>query len=91
MLRKTPAESDGFVKEIYFVVKLSVFKAVLPPKDLQQWTKYLEENKKIYQNCKGTENFDNCFCVIFECYYKSLILEKKTGTRLHLHPILIFS
>ena len=46
---------------------------------LQSWTKYLEQSKEIKQNLTGTENFDNCFCVIFDCYYKSFISAKKTG------------
>ena len=34
---------------------------------------------KIKQNWAETENPDNCFCIIFGCYYKSLISGSKTG------------
>ena len=31
----------------------------------------MEQRKEIKQNWKGAENFGVCFCVIFNCYYKS--------------------
>ena len=46
---------------------------------LQSWTKYLEKSKDTKQNWTGIENFDFCFCVIFDCYYLSLISGRKTG------------
>ena len=30
----------------------------------------MEQSKEIKQNWTGAENFDNCFCVISDCYYK---------------------
>ena len=33
---------------------------------LQFWKKYLEQRNKIKQNWAEVENFDKCFCVIFE-------------------------
>ena len=48
-------------------------------RQLQTWTKYLEKTKDIKQNWTVIENLDNCFYVIFDCYYKSLISGRKTG------------
>ena len=45
---------------------------------LQSWTKYLEQNKKYQAKSAETENFGNCFCVIFDCYYESFISGGKT-------------
>ena len=35
--------------------------------------KIFRTKKKINSNQTGAENFDNCFCVIFDSYYKSFI------------------
>ena len=44
----------------------------------QSWRKYLEQTKGIKQNWPGAENCDNCFSVIFNCYYKSFISGRRT-------------
>ena len=44
----------------------------------QSWIRYFE-SKEIEQKWAGAEKCDNCFCVIFICYYKCLLSEKKTG------------
>ena len=41
--------------------------------------KIFGKSNEIKQNWTGTENFYNCFCLIFHCYYKNLIFERKTG------------
>ena len=46
---------------------------------LQSGTKYLEQNIEAKQNWTGTDNFDNCFYVIFDFYYKSLVFAIKAG------------
>ena len=33
------------------------------------WKIYFQQSKEIILNWKAAENFDNCFCVIFGCYY----------------------
>ena len=45
--------------------------------DLQSWTKYLKQG--IQSNWTRQENFDIYFCVVFYCYYQSLISAKETG------------
>ena len=58
---------------------------------IRRATKYLEQSKEIKQNWTGEENFDNCFCIILEGYYKILLLEGRLGIGLYLYLILTFS
>ena len=53
----------------------------------------MEQSKDIKQDWTGAENFDNCLCLIFDCYYKYFILlvEVRLGTTLYHHPILSFT
>ena len=39
----------------------------------------MKQITEIKQNRTGTENFDACFCVIFDRYCQSFISEKETG------------
>ena len=34
--------------------------------DLQSWTKFMKECQEIKQNWIGQENFEICFCAIFD-------------------------
>ena len=34
------------------------------------WRKYLEEIRELKQNCAEAEDFDACFCIIFQRCYK---------------------
>ena len=45
----------------------------------QPWAKYLEQSKEVKENWTGGENVDDCFCIIFNFYYKSFISRVKTG------------
>ena len=39
----------------------------------------MKQSKKIKQNQTGTENFDVCFCVIFDGFYQSFVRGRETG------------
>ena len=48
----------------------------------QSPVKYTFEKKKIRQNWTNSENFNNCFCVDFNCLYQRFIYGGILGTRL---------
>ena len=52
--------------------------------------KRLSKRKKMMQNWTRPEKFDICLCVSYDCYYQKLILERRIGTSICPHLILIF-
>ena len=41
---------------------------------LQPWIKYLGQGKEYKQNWAGTENFDNCICVMIAHHYYEIFI-----------------
>ena len=46
---------------------------------LESRTKYFEQSKETKQYCTWLENFNICFCVLFDCYCRCFISGRGTG------------
>ena len=70
LFQKNLGEMIFIFRRIYFLI----LKWVIYNHRQNIWNKI----KKIKQYWAETENFGNCFCVIFDCYYESFISGEKT-------------